>query len=258
MRNVTFSIFRASKGRAPAQWSMDHDRYLQRIYYIRSGNGCIVFDNGIRQAFEPGKLYIMPANMTYKCETSPENRIDHIYFDYFSTPPIIAEAPLIYDVSEGSPLKKHIELMDRVLYDRTDPRNHNYICSGRMLDTPDGSIQERFQLIGELLYTLLLLLSMIKPIPFTDDSAVIDTLDYITRHYSEKITLEMLADRAGLNKIYFIRRFKRVMSVTPYAYLRSYRLARAHELISCGETYAEAAKRVGYMNASSLYYELHK
>jgi len=61
-----------------------------------------------------------------------------------------------------------------------------------------------------------------------------------------------LSTRAGFEQNYFIRRFKNVMGVTPYAYLRSYRLLKARELMAGGCTVARAAELVGYENASSL------
>jgi hypothetical protein len=51
---------------------------------------------------------------------------------------------------------------------------------------------------------------------------------------------------------HFIRRFRRAMGQTPYAYLRTYRLALAKQAIASGNTLTQAAEKVGYQNAASL------
>ena len=56
-------------------------------------------------------------------------------------------------------------------------------------------------------------------------------LHYIEEHYPEKITLDMLADVAGLSPKYLCRAFARLTGKTPLAYLNEYRLDCACELL---------------------------
>lgn len=53
-------------------------------------------------------------------------------------------------------------------------------------------------------------------------------------------------------KTIFIRRFRRVVGQTPYAYLRTYRLALARQALASGDTLTQAAEKVGYQDAASL------
>lgn len=239
-------------------WNLDQIKYLQRLYFIKSGKGNILLDSGEIIPLESGKIYIFPANMNQNCESDPDDPINHIFFDFISTPSIIADRPIVYEVAGNLRLEKYIGYAESLLYDLNDPQNICRLYTNRIPSAPDGSKKEYLQLVAECLNTLLILLSHIKSIPFTDDVVVIKTLDYIYEHYAEKITVDMLADLVGLNKIYYIRRFKKVMAITPYAYLRTYRLFRARMLISDGETLAEVAGKVGYLNANSLCDSLHK
>lgn len=66
------------------------------------------------------------------------------------------------------------------------------------------------------------------------------------------VSINDIAAEQGFDVSYFIRRFKRVMCVTPYVYLRTYRLMRARELLADGASLERAALEVGYENASSL------
>lgn len=42
------------------------------------------------------------------------------------------------------------------------------------------------------------------------------------------------------------------MGQTPYAYLRTYRLALARQALASGDTLTQAAEKVGYQDAASL------
>ncbi len=74
-------------------------------------------------------------------------------------------------------------------------------------------------------------LSYEAPIPFASDTVVTNTLETIERNYMTPLSVNDLAAEAGFEVHHFIRRFKRIMGITPYAYLRSYRLIKAKELI---------------------------
>ena len=84
------------------------------------------------------------------------------------------------------------------------------------------------------------------------DEVIISSLEYMRAHENERISVGELASRAGFELNYFIRRFKRAMGTTPYAYMRACRLMRAEELLSRGGSVTSAAELVGYENASSL------
>lgn len=56
-------------------------------------------------------------------------------------------------------------------------------------------------------------------------------IGYITRHYSEQITLDDLAKYCNISKQQLIRNFKALLNCTPMNYITDYRLARAKELL---------------------------
>ena len=118
--------------------------------------------------------------------------------------------------------------------------------SGRADDIPER------KLLFEALRALLLLISLEKPLPFSEDGIITDTLGYIGEHFSEKLTISELSARVGFVPEHFIRRFSKVIGRTPMAYIRDLRLMRAEELLLSGETLASAAEKVGYANATGL------
>lgn len=263
MRGISLYIDQAGKGVAPENWiqteSINLDRRLirlQRLYYIKSGRGEIILPDGERRPFDAGKIYIFPYNLPQRFETDPLDRIDHIYFDFISTPPIIADRPIVYSVDRAAPVAHMIELLDSLLVARrvdgarTDSSPATGIRSAS--DAPCGSEDEYRQIIYQLLYSLLLLLSHDRELPFMSDEVIISSLEYMRAHENERISVGELASRAGFELNYFIRRFKRAMGITPYAYMRACRLIRAEELLSRGGSVTSTAELVGYENASSL------
>lgn len=76
---------------------------------------------------------------------------------------------------------------------------------------------------------------------------------YITRHYSEQITLEQLASYCNISKQQLIRYFKHCFGDTPINYINDYKLSRAKELLfySPNLLISEIAAELGF---NSQYY----
>ena len=103
-----------------------------------------------------------------------------------------------------------------------------------------------------ILSTLLMTLSFEKEISFSDDTITVNALDTIRKKYMTPLSVSDLASEAGFDVHYFIRRFKQVMGMTPYAYLRSYRLIKAAELIGGGMSITRASEQDGYESPAAL------
>jgi AraC-like DNA-binding protein len=223
---------------------------MQRLYYIKGGRGWFEAPDGKRTDFLPGKLYLHPFNLTDTFGHDPADPLDHLYFDFTSTPPIISPVPLCFDVPEGSPLQLQLAAVEGYLAACTGLPAHSH-------SEPGTDHVTHRRIMTEFLELLILLLGTEHPLPFTNDHAVIDTLERIRLDYASPLTVSGLAAQAGFELNYFIRRFRSVMGVTPYAYLRSWRLLKARELLAGGCTVVRAAELVGYENASSLSRALH-
>ena len=72
----------------------------------------------------------------------------------------------------------------------------------------------------------------------------------------EKLTVNGIARECYMNSDSFIRRFFRVVGVTPHAYLKNIRLQAARCLRESGMSLAQIADEVGYSDASSLSHAL--
>jgi AraC-like DNA-binding protein len=70
---------------------------------------------------------------------------------------------------------------------------------------------------------------------------------------ADKITLDDLAEHAGLDKFHLVRAFRSEVGLPPYEYLTYLRVSRARELLRRGVRVAEAAQTVGFYDESQLH-----
>ena len=75
-------------------------------------------------------------------------------------------------------------------------------------------------------------------------------IGYITKHYSEKISLTELADYCHVSKQQLIRYFKKAFNTTPINYIIDYKLSKAKELLfySPQTSIKEIAAELGFDN----------
>lgn len=80
----------------------------------------------------------------------------------------------------------------------------------------------------------------------------VDTIiDYMSKHYNEKISLENLASMVNISIPYLGSIFKEVTSKAPIEYLMSIRLSKAKQLLDDGYKVSECAINTGF---SDIYY----
>lgn len=70
---------------------------------------------------------------------------------------------------------------------------------------------------------------------------------------ADKVTLDDVAEHAGLDKFHLVRAFRSEVGLPPYQYLTYLRVSRAKELLRRGVLAAEAAQTVGFYDESQLH-----
>jgi len=83
-----------------------------------------------------------------------------------------------------------------------------------------------------------------------DKNQIAVSLEYMNDNYAEKITLDQLSALSNLPKFQYLRQFKRVMGLSPHAYLNQCRLQKAFETLRKGHSAAQAAAQAGYFDQS--------
>lgn len=217
-------------GAAPCGWTIEKRTEMQRLYYIKGGSGAYLRGDGQWEAFRSGCFYLFPYNFRAVFTNSTEQPVDHVYFDFVSMPPLLAAEPLC--IPAGSTV---LSALAQLLTQSVPSHN----CAD-------------FETGEALLRMTLRLLEKQVCLPFSTDALIAEALRRIWDGYAGPLCIAELAAAVHLEENHFIRRFRRVMGQTPYAYLRTYRLTLAKQALLCGDTLAQAAEKVGYQSAASL------
>ena len=75
-------------------------------------------------------------------------------------------------------------------------------------------------------------------------------LVYIREHFTETLTVEMIATKAGFSRYYFSRQFKSVMGMSVMKYVEHLRCRHARDLIENGDSVSSAAAECGFTDLS--------
>lgn len=101
-----------------------------------------------------------------------------------------------------------------------------------------------------------------SPLPWMNammDDRLARSLSAIFERFSEPLTVEALADIAGMSRSSFAERFTRSFGQTPMNLLRIVRIRHARELlVTTGTPVAQIAHKVGYLSRSNFSRVFHK
>ncbi|MBQ2977177.1 MAG: helix-turn-helix transcriptional regulator [Clostridia bacterium] len=232
--DIWFSTF--GKGYAPPGWHINHFKYVNRIYVILSGTAYFLYpDKEIKLI--PGYLYLFPHRLPFRVRQDESDPVNHLYFDFVITPPFVGDSLIEIPLASDS-------LID-----------HTVQCLLMTMDQPQG---ERMRLIKGYFESLVRLILIKNENLQWEESRLSEVFRCIHEEYNRTLTDADLANLVHLDKNYFIRMFKKAVGLTPYQYLREYRLNRAVVKLQGGMSVEQAAVECGYESAFSLSHAMKK
>lgn len=98
---------------------------------------------------------------------------------------------------------------------------------------------------------MLLMSGDVNEASYSERNMIENSILYMSEHFTEKITLQSLADISGKSVSYYGKTFKKLYDMTPIEYLMSIRIAYAKKILENGSSVTEAAEMCGF---SDLYY----
>jgi AraC-type DNA-binding domain-containing proteins len=226
---------------APKGWPISYRPYANRLYYIYGG--IAYFLNGAQEyRLKPHHLYVFPHSLEFRVRQEDNNPLDHLFFDFVITPPFSFHELVEIKINDNSLIGYTVAALSCLFtqYDGID-------------NDPDIT-----RLIRSYFENLLLLVSKEKQMTQLSDMRLLTVIEYIHKHYDKPISTRELAFMVNMEENHFIRTFKKEMFITPYQYLREYRLNIAASFLETGMSVFETAIRVGYENTSSFSNALKK
>jgi len=85
------------------------------------------------------------------------------------------------------------------------------------------------------------------------DSTVYSVLGYINDHYSENLTLDLLANKFFISKYHLSREFQRLVGTSVHRYIIQKRLVMAKQMLSEGKPSSEVYQHCGFGDYSNFY-----
>jgi AraC-like DNA-binding protein len=86
-----------------------------------------------------------------------------------------------------------------------------------------------------------------------EDRALRRALEYLAEHCSRNVTLDELADAAGIGKFRLVRIFRQRTGLAPHQLQIAHRIRKARRLLERGETIAATAAATGFADQSHLH-----
>jgi len=205
---------------------------------LKEGDG-IFINSGIIHSFEAPEEGIIPNILFSPKFLAPEDSL--IYKHYLE--------PLVNSDKSHMVFKQEVSWQSRVL----SLLNQIYFLCDRQETAWELDVQS---LAGRILA----LLSRHKETFVTIEKAGVTPLSqarlkrmtlYIEQHYSEKITLQDIANSADISKSEALRCFKNGVQASPFEYLNRYRLHLAKPLLTnTSRTITDVAESVGFESIS--------
>ena len=217
---------------------------INRLYYIHSGIGGYEY-NGKTVPLQPGKLYFIPYTVSFTPFSDGNDPIVHTYMDFELIPPIITGEILSMEANKSNKISSAVSV---------------FHLGGTMSNHTDLSPLLEDPLFWELCKTSVVYLvneiALANQIPKITDKVVTKSLEIMHTRMKEKLTINEIAHECYMNPDSFIRRFSRIVGITPHTYLKNIRLRTARYLKESGMSLSQIASEVGYSDASALSHAL--
>ena len=195
--------------------------YVELIYYIEGKGNVNISQTNV--SFSLYDTVVYPAHHEHQDKRIPERRREIICF-WIDIPDLIIEEPI------------RLHERDSILY------------NAFQMVYREGKRENQDELLLEYALKVLLLSVMRQNEEAMVGTQMLDcVLEYIKKHYAEKITLDELAELEHISKSYLSRKFKQRTGLSVVSYINQFRIERSKQfLMASGLDVNEIAYQVGF------------
>lgn len=219
------------------EWTVDKKIGVNRVYFIHSGSATFYMGNRSMPII-PGNLYLFPRNIEFNIKAGDEGGVDHTFFDFYLN--TCSSDEIIEVQKDCNGLIS--ATVDALIY---IAENHSMY--------PDLKRNEFYEPLKAYLANLIFLLMGVSgSLTFLSDMRILEALAFMQKNMFSKVSVNDVAEHVNLDYSYFVKLFKKNMQISPYQYMKNYRLNRAISLIKNGKSVGEAAEAAGYDSESTF------
>lgn len=83
-----------------------------------------------------------------------------------------------------------------------------------------------------------------------DNSELREIIAFTGEHFSEKLSIDRIAEKTGYSKFYFCEKFRSASGISYHSYLNGVRISNACKMLASGASVAETAEKSGFCDSS--------
>ena len=240
--------------------SVEHDREFQmhfhdiyEIYYFVDGDADY-FVEGKQYRLKPDSLLLLAPHAIHGVRVNSPEQYKRYTIHFHSTLIDIDRRAFLLSAFSDS---KHSGAHEIHFQDLRGFDLYPYLDALIRCENLPHNLSEK--LIPIHLEALLAKLVLIRhSLQISDDSITLskiatDVINYINKHLTENITLDMLCEQFYVSKVHLNRIFSKSIGTTVFEYITYKRIALARQLLENGVPAKAAAAQVGYNDYSTFF-----
>lgn len=212
----------------PDSWGMKNESAVfHRIYYVYGGEAWCSH-GGKEFRLTPGRLWLFPVMQPYTLWQNTARPLDVLWFHAEIEGWLCLKLTSL-EVTAGSSTFHLLEALKEL-----------------------GAEPEHFEELKKVFGVFLSLAAEQLPGLREVNGRMQSVLEYINRNTERELTVEALAEYAGMDRSYFSRKFKSLFHMPPNQYLLAKRLNAAALRLTAGASVYEAARAAGYADEKAF------
>ena len=210
-----------------------------RLHIPISGGANVIFGGETRASVEVGNVYIFPSNSEMRMEVSKGCEYEHLYLDFYVSPPIVGVEHIVIEQCKDETLKLYADLLLSIL----KRKNGGYVQLDYRRIPND---------IEHFLNSLLLYIFKNYGIKQIENQRMAQAIEFIYTHYSEDIGNEEIAESIYVHPRHLARLFKEELNMTPHQFLTEYRINMAINMLEQGIMVKDVCFKCGFKDVKTF------
>lgn len=243
INKMMFSIHLAGHRICEPDWRRKpRPRHFYSIWMISKGRGDFVID-GNQYLAEPGKIFVIVPGAHFEAVTDPVDCLEYYFIRYSWAYAYEERDQWVFANSDG----EHFPLEGMYTMQSPPEVLNLFEQMFELWKRRGATVTVRRKILMYELFLAIIRDLRAQKVAGNTTLAIENTIDYMVDHYHRQLTLQDLAQIAGLSVSHYSRLFKKYAGYSPIDYLTHLRMDRAKELLVLSDYRLKGiAKSVGY------------